>query len=110
MGRNIKEDRLIALFNKLQSISNQRKDNDRQKANQNEQNNSASKENTNSTKAFSEMSASDALEVMGLSEHATDADIKNAYRILAGRLHPDRAGGSNYLMKMLNEARDVLLH
>jgi DnaJ family protein C protein 19 len=53
------------------------------------------------------MSRREALEVLGLDERATRADVQREYRRLIKRLHPD-LGGSTYLTAKLNEARDVL--
>lgn len=49
-----------------------------------------------------------ALEVLGVPEGASDEEIKNRYKELMRRVHPDR-GGSSYLATELNEARRVLL-
>ena len=55
------------------------------------------------------MTRTEALEVLGLGEGATVDDVKRAYRDLIKKVHPDTVGGSTYLAKKLNEARDVLL-
>jgi hypothetical protein len=55
------------------------------------------------------MTMYEAREVLNVSKDASVKEIKEAYRILASRLHPDRRGGSTYLMKKLNEAKDILL-
>lgn len=54
------------------------------------------------------MSVDEARRILDVSSTASAADIKDAYRRLMGRLHPDH-GGSSYLAAKLNEARDVLL-
>lgn len=46
-------------------------------------------------------------EVLGLTEEATTSDIKRAYMKLALTAHPDK-GGSEELMKLLNEAYSTL--
>jgi hypothetical protein len=56
----------------------------------------------------SQMSRSEALEVLGLSATASDSEIAQEYRRLIKQLHPDR-GGSKYLAARVNEARRVLL-
>ena len=52
-------------------------------------------------------SRAQALEVLGLSNDATDADIEAAYKRLIQKLHPDH-GGTEFLTKQLNAARDFL--
>lgn len=54
------------------------------------------------------MSRAEALAVLGLSEGATEADIRAAYKRLMQKVHPD-AGGSNRLAQLLSEAKDALL-
>jgi len=54
------------------------------------------------------MTRDEALAVLGLSEGASAADVKAAYRRLMARAHPDH-GGSSWLAARLNEARAVLL-
>jgi hypothetical protein len=55
-----------------------------------------------------DMTRSEALEVLGLAEGATEQEIQFAYRELIKRVHPDR-GSSAHLASEVNRARDVLL-
>ena len=54
------------------------------------------------------MSRSEALNVLGLQEGATDEQIRAAHKRLILQTHPDK-GGTNYLAAKINEAKDVLL-
>jgi hypothetical protein len=56
----------------------------------------------------SSMSRQEALNILGLTETATKEDIKEAYRNLIQKLHPDH-GGSDYLAAQINQARDILI-
>ena len=56
----------------------------------------------------SELTRSEALAVLGLSEDASQEDIVAAHRTLIQKLHPDR-GGNDYLAAKINEAKDFLL-
>lgn len=53
------------------------------------------------------MSRAEALEILGLSEGASDMEIQEAYKRLMSRVHPDLEG-SGWLAAKLNQARDVL--
>ena len=54
------------------------------------------------------MGREDALDVLGLTEGATESEIKEAHRRLMSGMHPDH-GGSTYLASKINQAKDVLL-
>ncbi|HUI16722.1 MAG TPA: DnaJ domain-containing protein [Alphaproteobacteria bacterium] len=54
------------------------------------------------------MSREEALQILGLAEGVDSEEIKEAYRRLMLKLHPDH-GGSGYLAAKLNQAKDVLL-
>ncbi|QID19605.1 DnaJ domain-containing protein [Nitrogeniibacter mangrovi] len=56
-----------------------------------------------------DMTVEVAREILNVAPDASSDDITRAYRVLASRLHPDRPGGSPWLMKRLNEAKAVLL-
>ena len=54
------------------------------------------------------MSTEEALEVLGLEPGPSAEEIRNAHRRLEQKLDPD-LGGTAYLARKINEARDVLL-
>jgi len=55
-----------------------------------------------------EMSRDEALQILGLTEGASEDDIVEAHRRLMQKLHPDR-GGTSYLATVVNQAKDMLL-
>lgn len=54
-----------------------------------------------------QMTRADALDLLGLSEGASAAEVRAAWKRLMTKVHPD-TGGSARFAQMLNEARDVL--
>jgi molecular chaperone DnaJ len=50
----------------------------------------------------------DYYEILGVAKTASEEDIKKAYRKLAHRYHPDKAGGDTAKFKEINEAYQVL--
>ena len=54
------------------------------------------------------MDRAQALQILGLAEGATRAQIKEAHRRLISGIHPDH-GGSDYLAAQINQAKDFLL-
>ena len=54
------------------------------------------------------MSKKEALEILGLNDSASRKEILESYNKLIKKNHPD-LGGSDWIMKRLNQARDTLL-
>ena len=54
------------------------------------------------------MKLSDAVRVLGLSGHVTPKEAKAAFRVAAMKYHPDRNPAGAEMMKIVNEAYDVL--
>ncbi len=52
--------------------------------------------------------AKDYYNILGVSKSASDDEIKKAYRKLAHKYHPDKAGGDEKKFKEINEAYQVL--
>ena len=50
----------------------------------------------------------EAYQILGLNEGATKKEILESYQNLMKKNHPD-LGGSDWITKKLNEARDILL-
>ena len=49
-----------------------------------------------------------ALHVLGLTDAASEAEIIQTHRRLIQKCHPDK-GGSEYLARQLNKAKDILI-
>ena len=70
---------------------------------------STGRKNTNTPSANTQpMSRCEALDILGLDEHASEKEIRATYKTLIAKVHPDRKG-SKWLAAKLNEARDCLL-
>lgn len=54
------------------------------------------------------MGKEEALDILGLKEDATPEDIRQAYKKLMRKVHPDNEG-SDWMAAKLNQARDFLL-
>ena len=55
-----------------------------------------------------DMNEQQARDILGVSKKADKEEIIKAHKVLMQKLHPDR-GGSDYLAKQINRARDALL-
>jgi hypothetical protein len=54
------------------------------------------------------LSEQEAYEILGVDEHASKDEIIKAYKSLMQKVHPDR-GGSDYLTRLVSEAKELLL-
>ncbi len=65
-------------------------------------------ETTSTTRASSAMTREEACQVLGVSNSASEEEIRDAYKRLMMKNHPD-GGGTDYLAQKINQARDTLL-
>lgn len=54
------------------------------------------------------LSVKEAQEMLGLADHYTQAQVKEAYHRLMKKIHPDQ-GGSKYMAAQLNQAKELLM-
>ena len=64
--------------------------------------------NRNKFNSKKKMTKKEALEILGLKEGASRDQIVKNYNLLIKKNHPD-LGGSEWIAKQLNQARDILL-
>ena len=73
------------------------------------QGNTYSQQNRQAPNTDSQITLSQAYEILGLEQNATPDQIKKSHKRLIQKLHPDR-GGSSYLAAQINAAKDLLLN
>ena len=56
-----------------------------------------------------DMSRKEALDILGLSQNASQEEILSAYKGLMRKLHPDQ-GGTSYLAQKINNAKEALIN
>ena len=54
------------------------------------------------------LAVTEAAKILGVAPNASEEEVVAAHRRLIRNVHPDR-GGSDYLARQINDARDVLL-
>ena len=63
---------------------------------------------SNSVKNSGTMSRADAAQILGVSEDASEQEIKEAHKKLMHKCHPDR-GGTDALAAQINKAKELML-
>ena len=66
------------------------------------------KNNTDTTYSNSLMTRQEAIKILGVDINANNDEIKEAYKKLISKFHPDK-GGSSYLATKINQAKEILL-
>tara|TARA_B100000073_G_scaffold319770_1_gene298945 strand:- start:104 stop:856 length:753 start_codon:yes stop_codon:yes gene_type:complete len=63
---------------------------------------------TDTTYRNSVMTTQEAIQILGVDINANNDEIKEAYKQLISKFHPDK-GGSSYLATKINQAKEILL-
>jgi hypothetical protein len=98
------EDKLLKLFHLFEVEANA----SAQPNVDNGTNNSSGSTDKEASTTAGGLSVANARELLGVADDATEDQINLAYKRLSRKVHPD-AGGSTFLMKQVNLARELLL-